>query len=62
MLEKLRTPALVVAILGAVKLVSDAFGVVVLTNENINSIANGVSAIATVIGILINRTGQTTPQ
>lgn len=55
MLEKLRKPALVIAILGAVKLVTDAFGVQVLTDENINAIANGVSAIATVVGILINR-------
>lgn len=58
MLEKLRTPALVVAILGAVKLVTDAFGIVILTDENINAIANGVSAIATVVGILINRTAK----
>lgn len=55
MLEKLRKPALVIAILGAVKLVTDAFGVQILTDENINAIANGVSAIATVVGILINR-------
>ena len=55
MIEKLRKPALVIAILGAVKLVTDAFGVQVLTDENINAIANGVSAVATVIGILINR-------
>lgn len=55
MLEKLRKPALVIAILGAVKLVTDAFGMQILTNENINAIANGVSAVVTVIGILINR-------
>lgn len=55
MLEKLRKPALVVAVLGAVKLVTDAFGMQILTNENINAIANGVSAVVTVIGILINR-------
>lgn len=55
LLEKLRKPALVVAVLGAVKLVTDAFGIVILTNDNINAIANGVSAIATVVGILINR-------
>jgi len=55
MIEKLRKPALVIAVLGAVKLVTDAFGIVVLTDESINAIANGVSAVATVIGILINR-------
>ena len=58
MLEKFRKPALVIAILGAVKLVTDAFGVQILTNDSINEIANGVSAVATVIGILINRNAQ----
>jgi uncharacterized membrane protein len=55
MLEKLRKPTLVIAILGAVKLVTDAFGLVILNDEQINAIANGVSAVATVVGILINR-------
>ena len=55
MLEKLRKPTLVVAILGAVKLVTDAFGVTVLDDAQINAIANGVAALATVVGILINR-------
>lgn len=55
MLEKLRKPFLVVSILGAVKLVTDAFGISFLDDNSINSIANGVAALATVIGILINR-------
>ena len=55
MLEKLRKPTLVVAILGAVKLVTDAFGVTALDDAQINAIANGVAALATVVGILINR-------
>lgn len=55
MFEKLRKPTLVVAILGAVKLVTDAFGLVVLDDTQINAIANGVAALATVLGILINR-------
>jgi len=58
MLEKFRKPALAIAILGAVKLVTDAFGFQLLTNDSINEIANGVSAVATVIGILINREAQ----
>jgi len=58
MLEKFRKPALVIAILGAVKLVTDAFGVQILTNESINEIANGVSAVVAIIGILINRNAQ----
>lgn len=55
MLEKFRKPTLVVAILGAIKLVLDVAGVPVLTDDNINAIANGVAAIATIVGILINR-------
>ncbi|MDP4158365.1 MAG: hypothetical protein Q8911_01190 [Bacillota bacterium] len=55
MLEKLRKPALVVAVLGAAKLVTDAFGMPILTDESINAIANGVAAVATIVGILINR-------
>jgi len=55
MLEKFRKPTLVVAILGAIKLVLDVSGVPVLTDDNINAIANGIAAIATIVGILINR-------
>jgi len=54
-LEKFRKPTLVVAILGAIKLVLDVAGIPVLTDENINAIANGVAAVATIVGILINR-------
>jgi uncharacterized membrane protein len=57
-LEKLRKPTLVVAVLGAIKLVTDAFGLVILDNNAINDIANGVAAIATSVGILINRDAQ----
>jgi len=59
MLEKLRKPTLVIAVLGAVKLVTDAFGLLILDNDSINAIANGVAAMATVLGILINRDAQT---
>jgi len=55
MLEKFRKPALFVAVLGAIKLVSDAWGFQLLTNEQVNDISNGLAAIATVVGILINR-------
>jgi len=57
-LEKFRKPTLVVAILGAIKLVLDVAGVPVLTDDNINAIANGVAAVATIVGILINRDAQ----
>lgn len=55
MLEKLRKPTLAIAILGAIKLVTDAFGVTVLDDKSINDIANGIAAVATAVGILINR-------
>lgn len=55
MLEKLRKPALIIAIGGAIKLVTDSFGYHILTDENINAIANGISAVVAIIGILINR-------
>ena len=55
MIEKLRKPTLFVAVLGAVKLVTDALGFQLLTNESINDISNGMAALATVVGILINR-------
>ena len=55
MLEKLRTPALIVAIGGSIKLATDAFGLYILDDASINAIANGVSAVATIVGILINR-------
>lgn len=54
-IERLRKPALVVAVLGAVKLVTDAFGMPIMDDTQINAIANGVAALATVLGILINR-------
>ena len=55
MLERMRKPALFIAVLGAVKLVTDAFGFQLLTNEQVNDISNGLAALATVVGILMNR-------
>ena len=58
MIEKFRKPALFIAVLGAVKLVTDAFGFQLLTDESINDISNGLAALVTVVGILINRDAQ----
>lgn len=55
MIDKLRKPTLAIAILGAIKLVTDAFGMPILDGNAINDIANGIAAVATAIGILINR-------
>lgn len=54
-MEKLRKPAIFVAILSAVKLITDAFGYQIISNEQVNSISNGLAAIFTVVGVLINR-------
>ena len=56
MLEKLRTPVIVAGLLGAVKLATNAFGLDIISDDQINTIANGVSAVAAVIATLINRT------
>lgn len=58
MIEKFRKPALFIAVLGAVKLVTDAFGFQLLTDESINDISNGLAALVTVVGILMNRDAQ----
>jgi len=55
MLERLRKPTIVMGLLGAVKLATEAFGVSVISDEQINAIANGVSAIAAIIATLLNR-------
>ena len=55
MLEKLRKPIIVTGLLGALKLATNAFGLDFISDEQINAIANGVSAIAAVIATLMNR-------
>jgi len=50
---RLTNPAFYLAILGAAKLVTDAFGLQIISDEQINSIANGLAAIVTVIGVAI---------
>jgi len=42
-------------LLGAVKLAAGSFGYDIISDEQINAIANGVSAIAAVIATLMNR-------
>jgi len=55
MLEKLRKPIIVSGLLGAAKLAASAFGYDIISDDQINAIANGVSALAAVIAALINR-------
>ena len=49
--SRLSSPAFYVAIVGAAKLVTDAFGVRLISDEQVNSIANGFAALSTIIGV-----------
>ena len=51
--KRLVSPAFYVALLGAAKLVTDAFGFTFITDEQVNAIANGLATIATVVGVAI---------
>ncbi len=55
MLEKLRKPVIIAGLLGALKLATNAFGLDIISDDQINAIANGISAIAAIIATLINR-------
>lgn len=45
---------LTVAILGAAKLVLNAFGVDIISDNDINNIANGVAAVISIVGVYMN--------
>ena len=47
---------LTISILGAVKILLDASGIHIISNEAINAVVNLVSAVVTVVGILHNHT------
>ncbi len=49
--SRLTKPAFYIALLGAAKLVADAFGYQLITDEQVNSIANGLAALVTVVGV-----------
>ena len=55
MLEKLRKPTIIAGLIGAIKLATDAFGLNIITDDQVNAIANGVAAAAAIIAALINR-------
>lgn len=50
--KRMMNPAFWLAMLGAVKLVTDAFGYG-FTDEQINALANGLATLAAMIGITI---------
>lgn len=49
--NRLTNPAFYIAILGAAKLVSDAFGYPIISDSQVNIMANGLAALATVTGV-----------
>jgi uncharacterized membrane protein len=49
--SRLNKPAFYIAILGAAKLVTEAFGLQVISDDQVNSIANGLAALVTVVGV-----------
>ena len=55
--SRLTKPAFYVAILGATKLITDAFGMQIISDDQVNSIANGLAALVTVVGVAIGYDG-----
>ena len=54
MFEKMKKPLFWAGVIGAAKLATDAFGVQLITNEQVNVIADGLAALATVIGVVVS--------
>lgn len=56
-MQNINWVTLVPALLGAVKLILQPFGVEI-SDQNINEIANGAAALATVIGVIMSHRKQ----
>lgn len=54
MFEKMKKPMFWAAIIGAIKLITDAMGVQLISNEQVNQISDGVAALLTVAGVVIS--------
>ena len=62
-MQKGNVVTLIIAILGALKLVLNAFGIDIITEQNINDIANGIAAIVTIAGVIMSHKKDTvTPE
>lgn len=51
--KRLISPAFYLALLGAIKLLLDAFGVNLINDEQINAVANGLATLFATVGIAI---------
>ncbi|NTV91009.1 MAG: hypothetical protein HGA22_11730 [Clostridiales bacterium] len=54
MFEKMKKPLFWAGVIGAVKLATDAFGITLISNEQVNVIADGLAAIVTVAGVVVS--------
>ena len=54
MFAKMKKPAFWLAIIGAVKLTTDAFGYTIIQDAQVNAIADGVATLFTVAGVIIS--------
>lgn len=45
---------LIVSLLGAAKIVLEAFGIHIIDNGQINSIADGLASVLTIVGVFFN--------
>lgn len=48
---RLKSPAFYIAVLGAGKLIAEAFGQSIITDAQVNDAANGLATLATVAGV-----------
>ncbi|HWQ76699.1 MAG TPA: hypothetical protein VN441_15440 [Syntrophomonas sp.] len=51
--KRLVSPAFYLALLGACKLVLNAFDIAIITDEQINAVANGLATLFVMVGIAI---------
>lgn len=54
MFEKMKRPAFWLAIIGAIKLTSDAFGYKIIEDAQVNAISDGIATLFTVAGVIIS--------
>ncbi len=53
--------SLAIGLLGASKLILNSFGLDIITDNDINAIANGAAAVATVVGVYMNHKKKYSP-
>ncbi len=51
--KRLISPAFYLALLGAAKLLLDAFGVTIINDAQINAVANGLATLFATVGIAV---------